>query len=218
MATLTSFSGSITTDKESVTKNADFYQFVTWGERGPSKSTSWLGELLYFQESEKLCSHFLYKDQEFPLEAFGPTEHQFASQEYFCCNIFGLSSWVRFFFPKVLTVSLILPFKCDFQLLPLQGDKKPSIPVNLWIIPPSTVRKLGSHSQRPPFSARHGVGYATWSPVCQTKRSGARDRLRNCFCVLCLEGFILPTQKELLFMNKKYIETITENNKPNYVA
>ena len=66
----------ITVDNE----GADFFLFVIWEYRRPSKISLWLSELFCFQENEKLYIYISFtKDQELPPEALRPTEPWFAS-------------------------------------------------------------------------------------------------------------------------------------------
>lgn len=105
------------------------------------------------------------------------------------------------FFPEVLSVDLILPFICVLKLLPSQGDPKTCIPVHLWPAPPLIVPK----TEEPFSKAKHGVRDAkssSWGP-------GAGSGI---VLLLCLEGFLLPAQKELLFKSKEYIKAVKENN------
>lgn len=119
-------------------------------------------------------------------------------------NIFVVTFWHFFlskiFVSEVLNVGLILPFQRGFKLLPSQGDPKARIPVNLWITPPSVSQKA-----QKPFS-KGIVSSQTWR---QTRQM---NWMRQGQCQLCLEGFLLPTQTELLSKRKKCIETIRTTN------
>lgn len=81
--------------------------------------------VIIFSEKLSVYLHFLYKDQELPREAFGPTEQQFVSQEYFVKTFwhFFLS---KIFFPQVLNVGLILPFLCVLSCSLYKVTPKPA--------------------------------------------------------------------------------------------
>lgn len=160
------------------------------GEKeGLVKAHSWLSEVIVFSEKLKAPIYISFTSiRNFLQRPLGPQNGSLLAK-----NIFVVTFWHFFlsktFVPEILSVDSTLPFICGFKLLLSQGDPKTCIPLYLWTTPPLIVQITQESFSKAILSSQ------TWDQRHRTKWMGQGVGSGIVF-LLCLESFLLPTQKE----------------------